>query len=496
MLGSAPKAVRSSRYGAAPVLLPRAALLSLPASLAIAACGSGTEPPPRPRGTPFWSDGKHLRDAEGRVVILRGVNARVQGVFDVTFDDRPGDTRAPLEDIPALTDGDCKRMRALGFDLLRLPINWSGIEPEKDQIDEAYLANVDAAIACAASAGVSVIVDFHQDAYSKEIGEDGAPLWAIQPPPTMLLGGPLEDLGARRLSRQVRDAFETFFTVGDPSGMQKEMIDVIGLVAARYADNPAVVGIELYNEPDTGQRELNGFHPPAAAAVRDNAPDKLVFFEPPVIRNLFDYVAPSSKPFPVEGAVYSPHIYTCVFQLDRTCFDTLTAETLEPSVKAARREAEAWEAPLFIGEFGVGPYPGQEQVWMSAEAELHDRYLASNAYWVWKEQSQANWGLFDWDGEVWTERPLVVRWLSRVHPSRIGGEPVRVDYDWDADRLVIEIARGTATAAPTVVYVPERLKADGAYAVTCDGAAVVAPRDEATGLIEVACGGVLEVGPT
>jgi hypothetical protein len=69
-------------------------------------------------------DGR-LVDQRGREVTLRGVNARVNGVFDVTFDDG----RLPLEDIPTFDGGDVDRMRDLGFNLLRLPINGSALEP-------------------------------------------------------------------------------------------------------------------------------------------------------------------------------------------------------------------------------------------------------------------------------------------------------------------------------------------------------------------------------
>src|SRR6478735_10346972 len=86
------------------------------------ACGSS----PR-ETTPLASDGTHLRDEQGRIAVLRGVNARVEGVFDVTF----SDGRIPLEPIPALEAADCRRMRELGIDLWRLPINWSGIEPTR-----------------------------------------------------------------------------------------------------------------------------------------------------------------------------------------------------------------------------------------------------------------------------------------------------------------------------------------------------------------------------
>ena len=67
------------------------------------------------------ADGK-LVDGHGREITLRGVNARVAGIFDVTFDDG----RLPLEPIPTFDAGDADRMRDLGFDLLRLAINWSG----------------------------------------------------------------------------------------------------------------------------------------------------------------------------------------------------------------------------------------------------------------------------------------------------------------------------------------------------------------------------------
>ena len=91
----------------------------------VAACG-GDDGPDRTPTTPLDSDGTHLRDDRGRIALLHGVNARIEGVFDVTFDDG----RVPVEEVPPLTAEDCRRMRALGFDHLRLPINWSGIEPD------------------------------------------------------------------------------------------------------------------------------------------------------------------------------------------------------------------------------------------------------------------------------------------------------------------------------------------------------------------------------
>jgi endoglycosylceramidase len=461
-----------------------------PLVVVAAACGDST--PATYRTSPLTADGAHLRDEQGRVAILRGINARVGGVFDVTF----SDGRTPLEPIPELTAADCRRMRALGLDLLRLPINWSGVEPMRDVFDEGYLARVDAAIACAADAGMFVVVDLHQDAYSKEIGEDGAPLWAIQPPPQMLLQGPLTDLGTRRLSEQVRKAFQTFFDPDDASGLQAEFSAMLAHVAARYADHPAVIGFELFNEPDAGTVEVDAFHARAGAAVRAAAPDKLMFFEPSALRNFTDFLPTPKEPFPIEGAVYSPHVYTFVFQADQRAFQSATPEILEPSVRAAREEATAFETPLWVGEFGIGPSTDpQHDVWMRTQQQLHDRYFASNAFWLWKEHSQASWGVHEYHAatDSWTERPQVVGWISRVHAVRIAGTPKRLESSALGDSLTLELEPGSAVGAPTQIYVPERFRAT--TTATCDGAEIVFGGDPTTGIAEVACAGVLVVAP-
>ena len=155
----------------------------------LAACGEST--PDHPATLSFVHiEGNHLVDEDGRHVIARGINARIEGIFDVSF----SDGRERLEPIPTFTYEDAEAMAAIGFNVLRLPVNWSGIEPEEGQFDETYLARVDEVIEHCRNAGIYVLVDFHQDAYSKEIGEDGAPYWAILPEPEEFLEGPLEDL--------------------------------------------------------------------------------------------------------------------------------------------------------------------------------------------------------------------------------------------------------------------------------------------------------------
>jgi len=124
-------------------------------------------------GRQFRLHGGRLVDERRREVTLRGVNARARGVFDVTF----GDGRLPLEPIPVFDDGDAATMARFGLNLLRLPISWSAFEPVRGRFDAAYLDRIAAVVALCRAHGIVVLLDFHQDAFSKEIGEDGAPRW-------------------------------------------------------------------------------------------------------------------------------------------------------------------------------------------------------------------------------------------------------------------------------------------------------------------------------
>jgi endoglycosylceramidase len=255
-----------------------------------------------------------------------------------------------------------------------------------------------------------------------------------------------------------------------------------------------VLGFEIFNEPTVGQAEIDLFHFQAAARLREVAPGKLVFFEPTAVRNIFDFVPEADAPFPTSGAVYAPHIYTFVFAASTEPLENLEPDDLEPSLEAARREAAAWETPLYIGEFGLGPDTPNADLWMGVQAELHDLHLAGDAFWLWKEHVQASWGVHDHDPETdtWTERDQVVRWISRVHAARIAGVPVANRYDRVTGGLRLEIEPGSAGGLAHEIYVPER--AALGFAMSCDGAALAGlTRDPTTGLVAVSCEGALEV---
>jgi len=475
-------------------------LLPTLAAVTLCACSSTPETTPtpvKPTGPPCanarFAAGRastqcaQLVDAEGRVIFLHGVNARVSGVFDVTFDDG----RKALEPIPDFTADDAAAMRAMGLNALRLPINWSGLEPVDGKgFDEAYLDRVAAVVKLVSAAKFRVLVDFHQDAYSKEIGEDGAPLWAIKPPPTKLLEGPLTDLGARRTSGQVLQAFSTFF--GDSgAALRTRFAAAVGHVTARFKGDDTVIGIEIMNEPLADETaQLVRLHDEVITAIRAADPGRLAFFEPDAQRNLFDH-APLAGRDPWPGTVYAPHVYTLAFTGSDEARKAMTRATLEPSNKAARAEAKSWNAPLAVTEFGYDPAGIQADNYLAWQLELEDQYQASGFFWVWKEDSQGAWGLFDRDAAkgTWTMRDHVRKALSRVTPEAIAGWPESFGEDRAKKRFELKFTGDPAITAPSRIFVPAAADFAPSFDVTCDGAAIPAARDAATGIVEVPCGG-------
>jgi hypothetical protein len=237
--------------------------------------------------------------------------------------------------------------------------------------------------------------------------------------------------------------------------------------------------IEIYNEPFADPVWLRPFYETAARRMRDRAPRKLVLFEPSVVRNAEDVESPVDPPFPVAGAVYAPHIYTFAIA-DQDRLPTLSIDDVRPSHTAARAEAELWQTPLFITEFGIGPELANYSEWIRLQLDAQDENLASSTFWLWKELGQGLWGMHELDElGAWTERPAMVAAVSRPFAHRIAGTPASMRWDGAA----LTLAYADAVAAPNVVFVPERFDV---ASVTCDGAALAVGEPP---LLEVTCSG-------
>src|SRR3972149_734349 len=100
----------------------------------------------------------------GRPVILRGVN----------YVGYESDTPYPT----AHTESDYKLFARLGFNVVRLPISWSPLEPYPGTFYETYLSNyVDKDVRWAKKYGIYIVLDMHQSNWGSKFGGSGTPDW-------------------------------------------------------------------------------------------------------------------------------------------------------------------------------------------------------------------------------------------------------------------------------------------------------------------------------
>ncbi|ETW00813.1 hypothetical protein, variant 1 [Aphanomyces invadans] len=122
----------------------------------------------------------HFVDADGRVVLLRGVNL---GGSTKVPSSAPGSTSISFVNRPfPLTEADehFSRLQRWGFNCIRFLVTWEAIEHAGPGIyDTEYLAYVRAILVVARKYGMYIYIDPHQDAWSRWTGGDGAPLWTL-----------------------------------------------------------------------------------------------------------------------------------------------------------------------------------------------------------------------------------------------------------------------------------------------------------------------------
>src|SRR5215471_18092902 len=116
------------------------------------------------------TQGGRFVDTQGRVVLLRGINVA-------------GNSKVP-DFRPVKQASFFDPLSQLGMNAIRLLFNWEAYEMQLGVYDDSYLAYYATAADWAWQHGLYVMVDFHQDAFSRfalaGCGE-GFPAWALPP---------------------------------------------------------------------------------------------------------------------------------------------------------------------------------------------------------------------------------------------------------------------------------------------------------------------------
>ncbi|MFL5906573.1 MAG: cellulase family glycosylhydrolase [Solirubrobacterales bacterium] len=462
--------------------------------------------PAEPAG-PLGHSGRWITDADGRVVILHGVNMVYK--------------RSPY--YPAAGGfgaDDAAFLEENGFNTVRLGLIYKGVEPQPGSYDEAYLNQIGATEQTLAAHGVFSLLDFHQDLYNERFQGEGWPDWAVQDdglPALPQVGFPGNYLAMPALNR----AFDHFWANdAGPGGvgLQNRYAAAFGHVARRFDSNRHVLGYDLMNEPWPGSvyptcvnpagcplfdlATLTPFMKRVISRIRAESAQRLVWYEPLLT---FDFGAQTwlgDMGDPSAGMSFHDYCLPGIFggPTGDAC------ETFEdlPFQNADSRAAATGDA-LLLTEFGAT----DDLATIERIIDNADRHMVGWQYWHYcgcddpttqgpAQQAIVNDASKPPTGDNVRQAKLDV--LSRPYPQAIAGTPESYGFDPATDRFHLAYSTtglGGESFGPstdTEIFVGG-LHYPGGYDVDVDGGTVRSPAG-APLLTVASCPGAAHVSVT
>lgn len=416
--------------------------------------------------------GRWFTDRDRRIVMLRGGNLAL-----------PDSRWAPGKGVD---NGTTPRLLAeQGFNGVRLLAFFSELMPEPGVIDPAYLERLRDAVAGYREAGVHVLLDFHQDEFGAKVGLRGFPDWA-----TFSGGHVAQELpfpAGYFSDPAVQVAFDNFWgnnpVPGTDKGVQDLYIEGLVEVARVFRDEPAMLGIDVMNEPFPGSRcnqpdpskadcpeleeELLGpFYDRMGMAIAAVAPELIVFVEPFMLQGALGLPINTPTPGRAPGRGLSYHNYGTLADIRRRVD------------RYALAAAERMDAAIINTEWG---FTNDPEIW-TAQAEEFDEHLISWLAWARGPFTPLIDPSLPASGN--DNREATLRALARPYPKATAGTPEVLSFDQAGG--VLEF--GYRTLGPdgsrqdrgvTEIVMPPANFPNG-YTVSVDGQAEVISSADAT----------------
>jgi endoglycosylceramidase len=419
-----------------------------------------------------------IYDPYGRFIILRGANYNSLG--DYWQANQAVATQKQYE------ENDIKLMSKYGFNCIRLLFNWSKLEPQKGIYNQAYINEIKQVIEVAAKYNIYVLLDLHQDAYSKFIystpdencpnplnGWDGAPQWAVitDGQPTCMAGS--IGVGGRESSRAVVHAWQNFWD--NKNGIQDACINAWVALVKQTAKYSNVVGYDLLNEPSLGYQALNQqvdklgrFYNQLIQKIRvaereSKGFNHIAFFEMSVTWN---GEAIPFIPFPNftndDNIVFAPHTY----------FESISyLLTVEQGYDLISTLSKLYQTKMFVGEYGFFGNPTTDVLKLKRFAKKEDDNFDGSTWWQWA-QAPGDPHAINWDGTLYSNTSMhlieldkngnftgninepFLQVLGRTRPNAISGKPLKLLSNSDDGTMHLE-AKSESTGT-TTLWIPSR----------------------------------------
>lgn len=398
--------------------------------------------------------GTSLVDEHGRILTLRGINAGGRSKFAPysPFDYPAGGFDEALGSY-------LDRAQAWGFNVLRVPFSWEGIEPVQDSYDEQLLDRYDQLLDSAWQRGLWTIVDFHQDIYSEAYCGDGFPGWTLDNPPE-----PHHDCPSWFMSYftndDVKAAFDAFWS--DSTGVRTELGEMWEMMAERHKDRPGVLGYEIINEPSPGSADratwevevLAPFYSEFVARLQQRDPDALIFFD---VSGMQAVSPATALPRPEgDNLVFAPHFYD-----SGALIGGMVSEDLLTPLSVWKDQADAWDVPVLLGEYGI------KATHQAATEHARRHYEALNklgmhgTWWEYSDSAE-RWNeedlsVVDTEGN---ERPALLDSIVQPYAAALAGELQVILHDPATASFYLEYTPAEAGGVSDIA-VPQRLYGGG-----------------------------------
>lgn len=410
---------------------------------------------------------RYVQDSTKRSLILRGVN-----IMNASKSD-------PLR-LPPIDHSDIKRMRhEWGFNFVRFLIFWDALEPNPWEINDSYLDRVEEFLDLFAQEGMYVVLDMHQDVYSKVFCCDGAPAWAVIDD-----GLSFEKQNVWFMNYYqpaVLRAWDYFwqFKEMENNQLQEHYIGVWTEVARRFKSHPAVIGYDLMNEPFPGsqvdlleilgsrtqsvlspafdQKYLGKLYQRLIDSIRKVDRDSWIFYEPRYgapANGLPSYLPKLHDPRPGEDhLVYFPHLYS--IGLEQTgVYDPKKDKSLVSWEKNRNKELAQQKAPLLIGEWGLDSKTQNVHGFMSQVVKMADRMQAGWSYWSY---DPGGWGFLDKN----KKEKSTIKHLVRPYPQKISGRAFEFNFDDKNKIFTMTVKTDPKIHEAHEIFLPKRFYPNG-----------------------------------
>jgi len=403
------------------------------------------------------TEGQWIVDSQGRVVILRGINAG-------------GDSKIPPF-IPFTSETSAAQIKSWGMNLVRYVTVWEALEPTEGVYNTDYLDDMAQRVSWLTSRGIYVFIDMHQDLFAREFCGDGAPQWATTGDPSQLAVPCGQNWFLNYPSPPVMQSFTRFWT---DTTLQSHFINAFKMVARKFRDNNMVVGYELFNEPWNGnftgstfeKDYLAPFYLKVIDAIRAEDPGAMIFFEPYV---LSAGIPQSNLPrLYRNNIVYAPHYYVAGVLTGPAQNLASAIGSIDQDLTLVQQKAQQLGTPALLGEFGAYP------VTTTAGADLIqgyynmlDKHLMGGTIWDYAVNDTWNNEGMSLINPDMSERPYVND-VVRPYPMAVAGIPTLISFSTTTDEFRLEFD-GDGVTAPTIIYIPSRVYPAGIYVQTSDG---------------------------